>query len=89
MEERETKRQLKMEFPMRFLNRWQINLIKLQEGDPRWCVSCRLCQQQGGWMERITDSREKLKNFTELSGEPWPVYGKHNPKSLIFIWYRD
>lgn len=78
-----------MKFPMRFLNRWQISLIKLQKGDPRWRVSCRLCQKQGECMERITDSREKLKNFRELCGEPWSVCGKHNPKPLVFIWYRD
>lgn len=44
---------------MRFLNRWQISVIKEQEGGPRWCVSSRLCQQQGGWTEKISDSREK------------------------------
>lgn len=79
-------------FPMRFLNRWQISVIKEQEGGPRWCVSSRLCQQQGGWTEKISDSREKnwrTSQCKEQPGEQWPVCGKQSPNPLIFVWYGD
>lgn len=34
----EIKRNLKIDFTLRLVNRRQINVVKVQEGSPRWCA---------------------------------------------------
>ena len=48
MEEREIKRKLKMDFPMRLVNRWHIDVIKIQEGGPRRCAVSSASSEEAG-----------------------------------------
>lgn len=63
MEKREIKRKLKMGFPMRLVNRWQINLIKIQKGGPRWCAVSSASSEEAGQRKSAAAGKE-VKNLT-------------------------
>lgn len=59
----EIKRKLKIGFPMRLVNRRQINVVKIQEGSPRWCALSFAHSEEAGQTKSVTAGKE-VKNFT-------------------------
>lgn len=59
----EIKRKLKIGFPKRLVNRRQINVVKIQEGSPRWCALRFACSEEAGQTKSAMPGKE-VKNFT-------------------------
>lgn len=94
MEEREIKRKLNRKLEDRFSNKTCEQMVnKCDKDTGRWSqmVSCRFCQKQEGWTEKISNSRERSEELCSIRNrlENCGLFVESITLNSFFASYRD